>query len=89
MFNNTTEITSVLTTGYNLIWVYVIWICYFFTTSIPNMVIAVTVMRFKALRTRKEYLIVAGLSFADSLNIAGYSGAGKSICELYLFYITR
>ena len=63
--DNGTVIISVVNNGYNLIWLYVTWICFFFTTALPNLLVTLTVTRYKALNERKEYLIMAGLSFSD------------------------
>ena len=67
----------IVNNGYNLIWLYVTWICFFFTTALPNLLVTLTVMRYEALNERKEYLIMAGLAFSDFLQTTAYSIAGK------------
>ena len=78
--NSTVEIISAVNDGYNIIWLYVTWIIFFFTTALPNLIVTLTIMRYSALRDRKEYLVVAGLSFVDFIKTGAYSIAGK-----YLF----
>ncbi len=44
-----------------------------------NLIIVITVVRFQALRNNKGYLILMGLSFADTCNMSGYALAGMYI----------
>ena len=78
-YNDTTSTTPSVNNGYNYIWIYVIWIAYFFIVGFTNFFVAITVLWHKALRRRKEYVMISGLAFADCLAISsGYSCEGKT-----------
>ena len=56
--------------------IYIVWIVEFMFIGLGNGLIAFALIRYEAIRDRKEYLIIFGLCLADFLNLASYFCAG-------------
>ena len=67
---------SNLTDGWENLPAYLSYSVQGFVIGSSNMLIALSILRYEALRTSKEYLIMLGLSLADSFNMSGFLAAG-------------
>ena len=70
------------TTNENNYWqfqmVYIVWITEFLFIGLGNALIAFAIIRYEAIRDRKEYLIIFGLCLADFLSLTSYFCAGST-----------
>ncbi len=56
--------------------IYAVWSLELLTSGVTNLLVALAILRRQALRTRKEYLIILGLCFADFTYIGSFFMAG-------------
>ena len=79
--NSTINATKLTTTvgndGWGSLWQYIAYMIEGLTIGGSNLFIVIVILRFFALRSAKEYLIVGGLSLADACYLIGYLLAGE------------
>ncbi len=73
MANNT------ISNGWSNVPNYIIYICEGVVIGLTNLLIVLVIGYYSALRTRKEYLMIAGQALADGINQIPYLCAGNTI----------
>lgn len=84
---NNTNTTNQLPKGMNL-WNNVPWYMIFVLEGCviggSNLITAMSVVRYEALRSAKQYIIMMGLAFADFLNMMIFLSAGKAVIMMMM-----
>ena len=75
MANNSTEWSY---DDWQMLWVSTTYGAQGVVIGISNLFIVFVVLRFKALREAKEYLVIMSLSLADGCNMLGYALGGNT-----------
>ena len=91
---NLSETNQTSNSVWNNLPLYILYIVEFLTIGIGNVILAVAIARYKALRSRKEYVVLFGLFLADSISLSAYFAAGTFIiifrmCNLGTNHIFR
>ena len=58
--------------------IYTLWMCQFIVIGLSNGIIALSILRYEALRRRKEFLIICGLSTVDFSYLLATSFGGNA-----------
>lgn len=78
MTNNSTKVfASADERGWEFLWYFVATLIQGLVVGGSNLFIVLVILRFKALRQAKEYLVIMSLSLADGIHMIGFIAAGR------------